>query len=107
MDVTRLLRYSREDLAKATCRKSRFVVVDPRSRRIVREQRSTRGVKVPNWECPNWTELPTIRHSLAAKPSTKRKKRKKTRSFYRVPLFDNEFTRRNDVGVVRGEISRR
>ena len=29
MDVTRLLRYSREDLAKATCRKFLLVVVDP------------------------------------------------------------------------------
>lgn len=54
-----------------------------------------RGVKVPNWECPNWTELPTIRHSLAAKPSTEEKKgeEKAARSFYRVPY---KFTRRDD-----------
>lgn len=80
--IARVLWYSREDLAKATCRKFLLVVVDPGSWRMIREGTptvSTRGVKVPNWDCPNWTELPTIRHSLAAKPSAERKKRRKTR----------------------------
>jgi len=73
-----------------------------------KKQRSTRGVKVPNWECPNWTELPTIQHSLAAKPSTERKKKEENRDgrFIESP-YPDEFTRRNDNGVARGEISRR
>lgn len=51
------------------------------------ERNDARGVKVPNWECPNWTELPTIRHSLVAKPSEEKKgEEKAARSFYRVPL---------------------
>jgi len=72
---TRFLRYSRGDLRKASCRKSRQVRGRIKERHGRERQISRRGVKIPpNWECPNWTELLTSRHSPAAKPSTERKK---------------------------------
>lgn len=74
------------------------------------------GVKgFPNWECPNWTELPTIRHSLSSshsRPSSSGEQgRKKRRVGQRKeeksvvlssPPWRCEFTRRGDDGGCRG-----
>lgn len=56
-----------------------------------------RGVKVPNWECPNWTELPTIRTLLRLSLRRRRKKGKKKRRgrFIESP-YPYKFTRRDD-----------